>query len=157
MDWSGWATFGFGATVALTAILVAAQLTGRSRMDLPMLLGTMFVEDPDRARVVGSFIHLLNGQVFALFYAGAFGALGESEWWIGGLFGLGHGVAVLILVFPLIAGIHPRMATTRGGPQLSALESPGFLGLNYGAATPVVTVLAHIIYGVILGSFLSPG
>jgi hypothetical protein len=156
MDWLGWATFGFGATVALTAIMVAAQLSGRTRMDLPMLLGTMLVEDPDRARVVGSFIHLINGQVFGLFYAGAFSALARAEWWIGGLFGLGHGIAVLILIFPLIAGIHPRMATERGGPRLRALESPGFLGLNYGAATPIVTVMAHVVYGVILGSFLSP-
>lgn len=39
MDWTGWATFGFGATVALTAVLVTAQLSGLTRMDIPMLLG----------------------------------------------------------------------------------------------------------------------
>jgi hypothetical protein len=62
MNWGGWATFGFGATVALTAILVAAQLAGRTRMDIPMMLGTILVEDPDRARVVGSLMHLVNGH-----------------------------------------------------------------------------------------------
>ena len=46
MDWGGWATFGFGATVALTAVLVAAQLGGFTRMDIPMMLGTMLGLDP---------------------------------------------------------------------------------------------------------------
>jgi hypothetical protein len=72
MDWGGWATFGLGATVALTMIMLLAQLGGLSRMDLPMMLGTMFAEDLDRARVVGFFVHLVNGQVFGLFYAAAF-------------------------------------------------------------------------------------
>jgi hypothetical protein len=36
------------------------------------MLGTMFVVEPDRARVAGFFIHLVNGQGFALGYAAVF-------------------------------------------------------------------------------------
>jgi hypothetical protein len=36
------------------------------------------------------------------------------------------------------------------------LEPPGLLGLNYGAQTPVVTILAHVAYGVALGLLLQP-
>lgn len=158
MDWGGWATFGFGATVALTAIMVAAQLAGLSRMDIPMMLGSMFVEDPDRARVVGFFVHLLNGQVFALFYAGAFALLDRATWWLGALFGAFHGTAALTLIVPLVPGIHPRMASERGGPELDAvLEPPGLLALNYGRETPAIALVAHIAYGTLLGIFLSPG
>lgn len=157
MDWSGWATFGFGATVALTAILVAAQLTGATRMDLPMMLGTIFVEDPDRARVVGALVHLANGQVFALAYASAFASLDRSTWWLGALFGLLHGVAALTLIIPLLPGIHPRMASDRQGPARDVtLEPPGLFGLNYGRATAIVTLVAHVAYGILLGIFLSP-
>ena len=157
MDWAGWATFGFGATVALTAILVAAQLGGRTRMDLPMMLGTIFVEDPDRARVAGSLMHLANGQFFALFYAAGFAALDLATWWLGGLFGLLHGVAALTLIIPLLPGIHPRMASDRQGPSGDVtLEPPGLLGLNYGRATALVTLAAHVIYGVLLGLLLEP-
>ncbi len=157
MDWAGWATFGFVATVALTAIMVAAQLGGLSRMDMPMMLGTMFVEEPDRARVIGFFVHLLNGQLFALLYAGAFSLLGRAEWWLGGLFGAFHGVGALVLVVSLLPGAHPRMASERAGPELDAvLEPPGFLGLNYGRETPAVTLIAHVVYGALLGGFLSP-
>jgi hypothetical protein len=155
MDWAGWITFGFAATVALTAILVAAQLAGFTRMDIPMMLGTIFVEDPDRARVIGAGVHLLNGQFFALFYASAFALLDRSTWWLGGLFGALHGVAALTLIVPLLPGVHPRMASYRTGPSRDVvLEPPGLFGLNYGRATAAVTFGAHIAYGALLGTVL---
>lgn len=157
MDWQGWATFGFGATVVLTAVLVASQLGGLTRMDIPMMLGTVFVEDPDRARVVGFLVHLLNGQGFALLYASAFGALGEASWWLGALFGAVHGFAALTLIVPLLPGIHPRMASNRSGPnEHNVLEPPGLFGLNYGRQTALVTLGAHVLYGLFLGVFLRP-
>lgn len=157
MDWGGWATFGFAATVVLTTIMVAAQLAGFSRMDLPMMLGTMFVEDPDRARVVGFFIHLFNGQVFALMYTAAFALLGRATWWLGALFGLIHGLAALTLIVPLLPAVHPRMASEREGPDLrSVLEPPGLLGLNYGKETPAFALVAHVVFGTMLGIFLNP-
>jgi hypothetical protein len=157
VDWGGWATFGFGATVALTAILVAAQLGGFTRMDIPMMLGTVFVEDPDRARVIGSFVHLVNGQGFALLYASAFAALDRATWWLGALFGGLHGFAALTLIVPLLPGIHPRMASARSGPSArNVLEPPGLFALNYGRQTAWVTLVAHVLYGTFLGIFLSP-
>ena len=33
------------------------------------------------------------------------------------------------------------------------LEQPGFLLLNYGRQTPVVTLVAHLAYGAIVGGF----
>ena len=157
MDWGGWATFGFIATVALTAILVGAQLAGRTRMDIPMMLGTMFVEDPDRARVVGSLVHLVNGQFFALFYAAGFSQLDRAGVWLGLVFGTLHGIAALTLIIPVLPGIHPRMASDRQGPARDVvLEPPGLLGLNYGRATALVTLGAHAVYGAILGLSLSP-
>ena|SRR5919106_2992715 len=157
MDWGGWATFGFGATVALTAILVGAQLAGLTRMDIPLMLGTMFVGDPDRARVVGFLIHLLNGQFFAVFYMAAFSSLGRASWELGALFGTFHGLAALTLIVPLLPGVHPRMGSERSGPNLDhVLEPPGPLGLNYGRETTIVTLLAHAAFGAILGAFLRP-
>jgi hypothetical protein len=157
VDWAGWATFGFVATVILTGIMVASQLLGLSRMDLPLILGTMFVEDPDRARVLGFLIHLVNGQVFALLYAGAFALIGRATWWLGALFGLAHGLAALTIIIPLLPGVHPRMASERSGPELhTVLEPPGPFGLNYGRETVVFTLAAHVAYGALLGGFLMP-
>ncbi len=157
MDWAGWALFGLVATVALTAVMIAAQLAGLSRLDLPLILGTIVVEDPDRARVAGFFIHLAVGQGFALGYAASFAILDQASWWLGGLFGLLHVAIALTVLVPLLAGVHPRMASPRAGPaSTSILEPPGLLGLNYGTQTPLVTMVAHAAYGVALGLLIEP-
>lgn len=157
MDWAGWALFGFVATVLLTGIMVAGQFLGWSRMDMPMMLGTMFTPNVDRARVVGVVIHAGTGQMFALLYAAAFAVLGRSGALLGGLFGLVHGLAALTLIVPFLPGIHPRMSSERTGPEMDAvLEPPGFLGLNFGPATPAITLVAHVVFGITLGLLLHP-
>jgi hypothetical protein len=157
MDWAGWALFGLLATAILTAVMIAAQLVGWTRLDLPLVLGSLVTADPDHARVAGFFIHLGVGEGFALGYAAGFALLGTASWWLGALFALVHvGVALTILV-PLLPGIHPRMATERAGPASTAsLEPPGLLGLNYGVQTPAVAIAAHLAYGVALGLLVAP-
>ncbi len=157
IDWGGWAIFGFVGTVLLTGIMVGAQLLGWTRMDIPMMLGTMFSERTYPARVIGIFAHLAAGQVFALLYALGFAQLGRSGPLIGGLFGLVHGLAALTLIVPFLPGIHPRMAGESSGPDLTALEPSGFFALNYGGRTPTVTLVAHVVYGITLGILLRPG
>jgi hypothetical protein len=155
VDWAGWALFGLLATTVLTALMIFAQLSGLSRLDLPLILGTIVTPDPDRARVAGFLIHLVVGQAFALGYAACFVLLDMASWWLGGLLGALHGVLALTLLIPLLVGIHPRMASERAGPGSTAvLEPPGLLALNYGAQTPVVAMAAHLAYGVALGLLL---
>jgi hypothetical protein len=157
MDWAGWAIFGLIATAALSALMIGAQLGGFTRLDLPLMLGSVVVADPDRARVAGFFIHLFNGQAFALGYAAVFAATEESSWWAGGVLGVLHGAVALLVIMPLLPGVHPRMASERAGlSNGAALEPPGLLGLNYGRETPLVTMLAHLAYGIALGLLLDP-
>jgi hypothetical protein len=155
VDWAGWALFGLVATTALTAVMITAQLAGLTRLDLPLLLGTIVTEDPDRARVAGFFIHLGIGQGFAFGYALGFALLDRATWWLGGLLGLLHAGVALTALVPLLAGVHPRVASERAGPRsTAALEPPGLAGLNYGAQTPLVAVIAHLAYGIALGVLL---
>jgi hypothetical protein len=158
IDWGGWAVFGLLATAALTVVLMSAQLSGLTRMDLPLMLGTLFATDPDRARVYGFFIHLLNGQVFALFYAATFALLGRASVALGAELGLLHAAVALTILVPLLPGVHPRMASSRAGPSPAGprLEAPGLLGRNYGRETVIVTVMAHVAYGAMLGLLLRP-
>jgi uncharacterized membrane protein YagU involved in acid resistance len=152
MDWAGWAVFGVAATAALTALLIAAQMAGLTRLDIPLMLGTIVTEDPDRARVAGFFLHLGFGQMFALGYALGFAVLGIATWWLGALFGLLHVAIALTVIIPLLPGVHPRLASERAGPETrTVLEPPGMLALNYGRETPLVSVVAHIMYGIVLG------
>lgn len=155
IDWSGWAVFGLLATTGLTAVMIAAQMAGQSRLDLPLVLGSIVTADPDRARVAGFFLHLGIGQGFALGYATIFALLDQATWWLGALLGLLHAAVALTVLLPLLPGVHPRMASQRAGPASTAvLEPPGLLALNYGAQTPAVTVIAHLAYGILLGVLL---
>jgi hypothetical protein len=157
VDWAGWAIFGWVGTVVLTGVMVFAQLAGWTRMDLPMMLGTMLTSRIERARVVGVFMHLAAGQAFALLYAVAFWKLGRSGVLLGAAFGLLHGVAALTLIVPFLPGIHPRMSSERSGPEIDAvLEPPGLFALNFGAPTPIVTLVAHVLFGITLGVLLNP-
>jgi hypothetical protein len=155
VDWAGWALFGLVATTLLTAIMIGAQLAGQTRLDLPLVLGTMVTEDPDRARVAGFLLHLAVGQGFALGYAACFALLDTASWWLGALLGLLHAAVALLVLVPLVSGVHPRMASNRAGLSSTALlEPPGLLGLNYGVQTPAVAVVAHVAYGAALGLLL---
>ena len=155
MDWAGWALFGLVATSALTAVMIAAQLAGLTRLDLPLVLGAIVTEDPDRARVAGFFIHLVVGQGFALGYAATFALLHRATWWLGMLLGLLHVAIALTVLLPLLPGVHPRMASHRAGPSsTAALEPPGLLAVNYGLQTPAVAMIAHLVYGAALGLLL---
>ena len=146
--------WGFVATVFLTTLMAAGQGLGLSRMSLPFMLGTIFTADRDRAMVIGFAFHFINGWLFALFYALVFESLRMTGWWLGGIIGLAQGLTVLVLLMPILPAVHPRMATEHRGPEPTrALEPPGFMALNYGRQTPLITLFAHMVYGAILGGF----
>ena len=76
-----------------------------------------------------------------------------GAWWLGALIGLVHALFVLLVGLPMLPGLHPRMASEQRGPTPTRqLEPPGFFALNYGRRTPLSVVLAHLLYGGILGA-----
>lgn len=148
---------GFVGTLVLTTVLRTASEVGLTRMDLPFLLGTAFTGDRVRAKALGYLLHFAAGLVFALVYYAIFRAIDESGWWLGAVFGLGHGLfagtALVNLLLPLV---HPRMATDlTAAPEVALLERPGFMMVNYGLRTPLVSLAAHIAYGALVGGFVS--
>jgi uncharacterized membrane protein YagU involved in acid resistance len=156
MNWESWLLWGFVATVALTTVMSGSQGLGLTRMNLPYMLGAIFTPSRDRARLIGFAVHMLNGWIFSLGYVAAFQAWGRATWWAGAALGLLQALFVLTVIMGLMPGLHPRMASEHKGPTVTRqLEPPGFLALNYGYQTPVSVVLAHLIYGAILGAFYS--
>ncbi|HET7038065.1 MAG TPA: hypothetical protein VFI42_20495 [Thermomicrobiaceae bacterium] len=148
--------WGFAGTTVLTTILRLGQAAGLTRIDLPLILGLIFTPDRDRAKAYGFLVHFVNGWIFAGIYAAAFRSLRRASWWIGGTIGLIHGLFVLTAGLPALPGVHPRMASENQGPEpTSELEPPGFMAINYGRETAIATLVAHVIFGVILGAFLS--
>jgi hypothetical protein len=154
MNWECWLLWGFVGTVVLTTILSGSQGLGMTRMNIPYLLGTMFTPSRDRAKLIGVCIHLLNGWLFSLLYIAAFHLLGMATWWLGAFIGLVHASFVLTVAMPILPSLHPRMANEQYGPTVvRQLEPPGFLALHYGIQTPISVLLAHVVFGAILGGF----
>jgi hypothetical protein len=146
--------WGFVGTVVLTGLLSASQALGLTRMNIPFMLGTMTTPDRDRAKLVGFGMHLINGWLFATVYAAAFQSWRRATWWLGALIGLVHGLFVLVAAMPLLPSLHPRMANEQQGPTPTRqLEPPGAFALNYGKRTPISVLIAHVLYGAILGAF----
>jgi hypothetical protein len=146
---------GLIGTIVLTSVLRVSQEVGWTRMDLPLLLGTIFSTDRSRASVIGYAIHFANGLVFSLGYAGIFYAVGRAGWDVGLAVGAAHGLfAGGGLVTVLLPAVHPRMGTHwTDAEETPILESPGFMLHNYGRATAAVTFVVHLAYGAIVGAF----
>lgn len=146
---------GFVGTLILSTTLAGASELGLTRMDMPFLLGTAFSTRRTRAKVLGYALHFVFGLAFAVIYWVIFRTVGHAGWMFGALLGLLHALFVgTALVNILLPAIHPRMGTPYSAAnETPLLEPPGFMLLNYGRATPIATVLAHMAYGAIVGWF----
>jgi hypothetical protein len=146
---------GLVGTVVLTSGLRIAQELGWTRMDIPLLLGTVFTDNRSRASVLGYVAHFVNGLLFALVYYGIFRAVGHAGWAFGAVLGVVHAAfSGGVLVTVLLPAVHPRMGTPWSDAEdTPILEPPGFLLVNYGRRTSIWTLVLHIIYGAIVGGF----
>lgn len=151
VDLSRWVLSGFLATLVMTTVVALAEGLHLTRMSLPWLLGSIATRDRDRAKVIGTGLHFLNGWLFSLIYV-----LVLAHWhggWVMGLaLGFLHAAFVLAVLLPMLPIAHPRMADSRSGPDgRHRLEPPGFLALHYGYQTPLVVVVSHLAFGLVLG------
>jgi hypothetical protein len=144
---------GFLGTLVLSTVLRAAGELGVTRMDLPFLLGTTVTDNRRRAKVYGYVFHFLNGLVFAVLYGLCFAAIGRSGWWLGALLGALHALfTATVLVNVLLPVIHKRIGTPEtAADEIALIEPPGFLMLNYGRNTFLITLVAHMAYGALVG------
>ena len=140
-------------TLAMTTIIKASTELGVTRMDLSLLLGTVFTESRRRARAIGYVMYFVIGVAFAEAYGAVFAIVGHASWPLGALIGALHAVFIAtVLVSVLLPVVHPRMATPdTAANDVTLIEPPGFLMLNYGRNTFLVTLAAHIVYGALVG------
>ena len=138
----------------MTTMMRAASEIGFTRMDLPLLLGTAFTDNRTareglRLRLRTSCSGCSSPSAYAFVFA-----LGEARGTRRRLAGRRvHALFIAtVLVNVLLPIVHPRMATPdTAADQVALIEPPGFLMLNYGRNTFLVTLAAHIAYGAIVG------
>jgi len=149
---------GFVATLVMTTILRGASEFGLTRADLALLLGTAVSDNRRRARALGYVFHFVFGIGFALAYVAFFHIVGRGGWMLGALLGALHAVFdATVLVNVLLPVVHPRIATPEtAANDIALVEPPGFLLMNYGRNSFLVALVAHLVYGALVGLIAKP-
>ncbi len=138
---------GLAGTVAFTLLLYAAPLMGLPPMNLPTMLGTMFVANPAAAFLPGLAMHLMIGLVLALGYALVFArVLPGAPWLRGALYGLVPWLLAMAVVMPMMALVHPMV-------RAGAMPAPGFFLSGMGTVlAPLGSLMGHLVYGALVGA-----
>lgn len=143
---------GLVATAAMTAVMYMGFIMGM-RMDMPLMLGTMFLRKGPAAWLLGLMIHFMMGAAFFVVYAAAFDALSAESslaaW--GVLFGLAHGV-VAGMAMGMMGMMHPRLAPAGAGLTGETLPAPGLFGIRMGPMAPLAILALHVLYGAVAGA-----
>lgn len=161
MEFNWWEGIVAGAvaTVVMTALMQMSAAMGMTRMNMALMLGSMFRRDADAARPLGMTLHFMNGLGFGVLYALVWWAIDPADladaWWIGLVFGAVHGVVAMAMM-PVMSGMHPRVGSDalavsgRAGHEVR-LPPFGFGGRGFGPMTPMGILLGHLVFGVVWG------
>jgi hypothetical protein len=137
--------------LAFLAVVYMGLGVGMTRMNFLPMLGSMMAPKASRSATygIGLMIHLMASAAFGLIYAAILTAIdvdsvGAAAAWavvIGAL----HGVGVVILMPVMLAMAHPLV-------RRGELERPGALMTGFGSMTPVGSLAAHVVFGLVVGS-----
>jgi hypothetical protein len=143
--WLGAIVWGVVATLAFTLFSLMGSAMGMTRMDILDLLGSMLAEPGSTAsQAIGAVIHHTNGALLAIAWAYGVGLLGLPANWLTGL-GWGAILTLLaLLMLSTIGAVHP-------GIRMGEQEDPGLMATNFGAMTPLGSLMGHLVYGLVLG------
>ncbi len=146
---------GLIGTAGMTALLYMGAMMGM-RMDMPMMLGTMFLPRGTAAWLLGLMMHFVMGVLFFIIYAALFDLLGLEDSLVGwgALFGLVHGV-VAGMAMGMVGMMHPRMAAAGANGSGDTVSAPGLFAINVGAMAPMAVLAMHVVYGAVAGGVYS--
>ena len=117
MDWAGWALFGLVATAALDRG-DDRRPAGRAApgSTCPWCWARSSPRTPTGPGSPGSSSTSASARVSPSATPPTFALLHRATWWLGALLGLLHVGVALTVLLPLLAGVHPRMASQPGRP-----------------------------------------
>ena len=137
--------------VAFLAVVNMGLASGMTRMNFLWLLGSMVApKAPRRAAYgFGLAIHMMASAAFGLIHAGILTAIDATSvtsaaaWDV--LIGGAHGVGVLVFLPMMLVMAHPLVRT-------GDIEKPRALLTGFGPMTPLGSLVAHVLFGLVTGS-----
>lgn len=127
------------------SVYLLASLLGARLGQLVPFLGNFARIGPARNAVIGGLVFGVMALAWAVLYSSIREELpGASGWQRGAIFGLAVWLASTAIILPLLAAAVP----------LSLDATPGLLALGFGTRAALTSLLAHLVYGGVLGGFL---
>lgn len=147
----GWAVLaGLVGGMAFLVVVYGGLAMGMTRMDFLEILGTMMAPrvSATTAYAIGFMVHMMLSAAFGLVHAGLLHAIGVTSVEAAGgwdlLIGAVHGGIIIAMMPPMLTAMHPLVRAER-------MESPGVALTGFGTMTPVGSLMAHAVYGLLTG------
>ena len=119
--------------MAMLLLIYGGPLIGLPRIDVVSALGSLAAPNKQDAVTLGGAIHFTMGILFAMIYASLWSlGIGSPTWWWGLIFGLVHGMLVIVSLYVVLHRY----------PQLSEV-------LN-GLPVMVAILLNHMVFGLVV-------
>ncbi len=149
---AGWAILaGAIGAAAMLVVIYGGRAMGMTKMDLLRTLGTM-VQPKGSTNVVygiGLMMHLMMGAAFGLLHTGLLHAFDPSSTGaatgLGILIGAVHGMMVTVAMPVMLKMGHPLVKD-------GTIDDPGPAMTGFGKMTPMGMVMAHVVYGILVGA-----
>jgi hypothetical protein len=122
-------------TAAMSALLLLPRWLGIGKIDVIPAVGALITGRAENALSIGYIVHFASGIIFAYVYWGLLLLMKiPIVWWAFGMAGFLHGIVVMLLVSITVMEHHPIARYHERGPM-----------------TGLAQLLAHIVYGVVVG------
>ena len=119
--------------MAMLLLIYGGPLIGLPRIDVVSALGSLAAPNKQDAVTLGGAIHFTMGILFAMVYAALWSlGIGSPTWWWGLIFGLVHGMLVIVSLYVVLHRY----------PQLSEI-------LN-GLPVVAAILLNHMVFGLVV-------
>jgi len=142
---------GLASSLAMLVVIYMGRAIHMTRMDLLWTLGTMISPRATKPRIylTGLLVHLMMGAAFGLAHAGLLTQLDPSTNaganGLGLVLGLGHGMVAGLIMPLMLTMAHPLVRNQE-------IPSPGFALSGFGSLTYVGVIMAHGVFGLVLGA-----
>lgn len=137
---------GLLGTLGMTTIMYLAPLVGTRQVDAPLWIARLFVTTPVAAIGLGLSLHLVVGFAYAWLFARRIEPrLTEHPLRNGLVFGAATWAFAQAIAVPAIGSVAAAVGTI-------PLPPPGVLSVRLGVDGALVSLLAHLVYGSVVGS-----
>ena len=108
--------------MAMLLLIYGGPLIGLPRIDVVSALGSLAAPNKQDAVTLGGAIHFTMGILFAIIYASLWSlGIGSPMWWWGLIFGLVHGMLVIVSLY-VVLHRYPQLSEVLNGlPVMAAI------------------------------------